>query len=210
MSGARSSSHRLSLVAMVSLGSIVVGVACIGWALINIRADSVPSVPFQARSTGDGAVSTASVDPSGTVAKKVVYPKDPPEGQTLGSLSIPALKQAFRIIQGTRTDDLKKGVGHMTQTALPGQADNCVLSGHRDTVFSGLGALKIRDRLIVQTAAGTFTYQISRIRIVHKNDRTVVVHADRAVLTVSTCYPFHYVGSAPDRYVLVADLVAPR
>ena len=210
MSGARSSRRRLSLVAMVSLGSIVVGIACIGWALVNIRAESVSTTPLPASSTGDGVVPTGSVDPSGTVAKKVVYPKGPAEGQTLGSLSIPALKQAFRIIQGTRTDDLKKGVGHMTQTALPGQADNCVLSGHRDTVFSGLGALKIRDRLIVQTAAGTFTYQISRIRIVHKNDRTVVVHTDRAVLTVSTCYPFHYVGSAPDRYVLVADLVAPR
>lgn len=190
---------------------MVLGIACIGWALMNIRAQSVSSaMPSQARSTGDDAVPTGSVDASDTRPENVVYPKDPAEGEALGSLSIPALKQDLPIIQGTRTADLKKGVGHMTQTALPGEADNCVLSGHRDTVFSELGGLKVRDRLIVQTAAGTFTYQIRRIRIVPKNDRTVVVHTDRAVLTVSTCYPFHYVGNAPKRYVLIADLVTPQ
>ena len=96
----------------------------------------------------------------------------------------------------------------MVQTAMPGEPDNCVISGHRDTVFTDLGKLKVDDKLIVETAKGTFTYQIRGIRIVHKSDRTVVVPADRAVLTVSTCYPFRYVGAAPDRYVLSADLVA--
>lgn len=211
MSRTRSSRPRSSLVAIVSLGSIVLGIACIGWALMNIRAQSVSSaMPIPAKPTAAGAVPTGSVTASDARARKVVYAKSPAAGEALGTLSIPALKQTLPIVQGTGTDDLKKGVGHMTQTELPGEAGNCVLSGHRDTVFSGLGRLKIRDRLVVQTAAGTFTYQIRRIRIVHKNDRTVVVHTDHAVLTVSTCYPFRYVGSAPDRYVLIADLVAPH
>jgi sortase A len=90
---------------------------------------------------------------------------------------------------------------------MPGEADNCVISGHRDTVFSGLGSLEKGDVFVLETATGTHTYKISRIRIVHKDDRTVVVPTDHAVLTVSTCYPFQYVGSAPDRYVLIADLV---
>lgn len=128
----------------------------------------------------------------------------------MGSLSIPALKQKLPIIEGTGTDDLKKGVGHFIKSVLPGERDNCVLSGHRDTVFARLGELKIGDRLIVETSAGTYTYQIKRIRIVHKDDRTVIVPTDHAVLTVSTCYPFHYIGSAPDRYVLSADLVGRR
>lgn len=127
----------------------------------------------------------------------------------LGILSIPALKQTFPIIEGTGTKELKKGVGHMPTTVLPGEPDNCVLSGHRDTVFTRLGRLKTGDEFIVQTAAGTFTYKITRIRIVGRNDRTVVVPTDHAVLTVSTCYPFDYVGDAPKRYVLIADLVAP-
>jgi len=101
-------------------------------------------------------------------------------------------------------------VGHLVQTAMPGEADNCIISGHRDTVFTRLGEVKKGDLLVMETATGTYTYKVSRIRIVHKDDRTVVVPTDHAVLTVSTCYPFQYVGAAPDRYVLIADLVAEQ
>ena len=59
----------------------------------------------------------------------------------------------------------------------------------------------------VETSAGTFTYEIKRVRIVDKDDKTVIVPTDHAVLTVTTCYPFDYIGNAPDRYILVADLV---
>jgi sortase A len=62
----------------------------------------------------------------------------------------------------------------------------------------------------VQTAAGTFSYEVKRIRIVHQDDRTVIVHTDHAVLTLTTCYPFHFIGSAPDRYIVSADLVARK
>jgi sortase A len=185
---------------------------------MNIGAQSVHSASpttvavKQVRPTGEDVARTTSGQQSDTQSDtpspdKVLYPKHPAQGDTMGSLSIPALKQKLPIIEGTGTDDLKKGVGHFTHSALPGEKDNCVLSGHRDTVFARLGELKIGDRLIVQTSAGTYTYQIKRIRIVHKDDRTVIVPTDHAVLTVSTCYPFHYIGSAPDRYVLSADLV---
>jgi sortase A len=132
----------------------------------------------------------------------------PAEGDNVGSLTIPALKQKLPIIEGTGAEELKKGVGHFIQSVLPGEQDNCVLSGHRDTVFSNLGKLNIGDQLIVQTSAGTFTYEIKRIRIVDKDDKTVIVPADHAVLTLTTCYPFQFIGSAPDRYILIADLVA--
>jgi sortase A len=138
---------------------------------------------------------------------KILYPLYPVKGDNIGTLSIPVLKQKLPIIQGTGVDELKKGVGHFIQSALPGEKDNCVLSGHRDTVFAKLGKLKIGDQLIVQTSAGTFIYEIKRIRIVDKDDKTVIVPADHAVLTLSTCYPFHFVGNAPDRYILSADLV---
>jgi sortase A len=138
-----------------------------------------------------------------------VYSAHPKKGERLGTLSIPALQETLPIIEGTDASQLKQGVGHFAGSVLPGANDNCVLSGHRDTVFTGLGKLKVRDRLVVETAAGAFTYQIRRIRIVHKDDQSVIVPADHAVLTVTTCYPFNYVGSAPDRYILVADLVGP-
>ncbi|HSQ21574.1 MAG TPA: class D sortase, partial [Coriobacteriia bacterium] len=137
----------------------------------------------------------------------ITYPLDPTTGEILGTLTIPALRQSFPVIEGTGTEELKRGVGHLIQTAMPGEPDNCVISGHRDTVFSRLGELEKGDVFVIETATGTYTYEISRVRIVHKDDRTVVVPTDHAVLTVSTCYPFQYVGSAPDRYVLIADLI---
>lgn len=183
------------------------------WALANIVAGSSPVVSSTApaRTAIGASIPTSSADASRTARpKQVVYPIDPAKGDILGTLTIPALKQSFPVIEGTGTEELKRGVGHLVQTAMPGEADNCVISGHRDTVFSRLGELRKGDLLTVETATGTHTYKIRRIRIVHKDDRTVVVPADHAVLSVSTCYPFQYVGAAPDRYVLIADLVAGR
>jgi LPXTG-site transpeptidase (sortase) family protein len=136
-----------------------------------------------------------------------LYPIQFGEGESVGSLAIPTLMQKFPIIQGTGQNELKKGVGHFIQSVLPGEEDNCVLSGHRDSVFAKLGQLKIGDPLVVQTAAGKFTYEIMQIRVVDKTDKTVIVPADHAILTLTTCYPFKYFGNAPDRYIIIADLV---
>jgi sortase A len=130
------------------------------------------------------------------------------EGDHIGNLKIPALNKRLPIIEGTAADELEKGVGHFVGSALPGEEDNCVLSAHRDTFFAELGRLEIGDQLIVETSTGTYTYEIAGIRIVDKDDRTVIVPTERAVLTLTTCYPFRYVGSAPDRYIVSADLVA--
>jgi sortase A len=101
---------------------------------------------------------------------------------------------------------LKKGVGHFTQSVLPGEEDNCVLSGHRETVFRRIGRLKLGNQLIVQTSAGIFTYQVTGTRIVQANDKTVIVPTDHAVLTLTTCYPFYAPGYFPDRYIVSAAL----
>lgn len=98
-------------------------------------------------------------------------------------------------------------MGHFIQSVLPGEQDNSVLSGHRDTVFREIGDLLIGDLLIVETSAGIFTYEVTGTRIVDKDDQTVIVPTDHAVLTLTTCYPFRYVGPAPDRYIVSADLL---
>ena len=80
-----------------------------------------------------------------------------------------------------------------------------VLSGHRDTVFQDLGDLEIGDELIVHMSYGTFTYIIQETEIVDADDRTVIrPTAPDEVLTVTTCYPFGYIGPAPDRYIIYA------
>ena len=136
------------------------------------------------------------------------YPKTPEIGDLMGELIIPKLEASLPIIHGTDEDELEKGVGHFAQSVMPGENDNSVLSGHRDTVFRELGEVGKGDTLIVKTHSGTFTYKVRQVRIVDEDDRTVIVPKPRATLTVSTCYPFDYVGYAPDRFILVADLVS--
>lgn len=136
-----------------------------------------------------------------------LYPARPKIGEQIGELSIPKLSKSLPIFHGANEDELAKGVGHFTGSVLPGEKDNSVLSGHRDTVFRQLGRIGKGDLLIVRTSAGEFTYKVMRTRIVDADDRTVIVPKPRATLTVTTCYPFSYIGDAPQRYILIADLI---
>jgi sortase A len=167
--------------------------------------------------TGSPATSAAAnvvkaeSDPSPVLpATDGLYPAYPAEGDNIGSLTIPALTQKLPIFQGTGVKELQEGVGHFSQSVLPGEEDNCVLSGHRETVFRQLGNLKIGDQLIVQTSAGTFTYEVTGTRIVKADDKTVIVPANHAILTLTTCYPFNTPGYFPDRYVVSASLIGER
>jgi sortase A len=201
---------------VLSLGFLILGIGFICWALINIRGQAVPSLAIEPKPTSSipaahvykfSEVSSFPVE-SANLPKpdEILYPIRPENGDTIGTLTIPALNQVLPIIHGADEDELKKGVGHFAQSVLPGESNNSVLSGHRDTVFRQLGKLRIGDQLITKTAAGTFTYVINLTRIVHKDDKSVIVPTDHAVLTVTTCYPFYYVGDAPDRYIITADL----
>lgn len=136
-----------------------------------------------------------------------LYPVRPATGEEIGELLIPKISASLPIFHGTDEDELEKGVGHFAGSVLPGEADNSVLSGHRDTVFRKLGEVTIGDLLVVNTSAGEFTYKVRKVRIVDADDRTVIVPKPRATLTVTTCYPFNFVGDAPQRYILIGDLV---
>ncbi|WP_071461320.1 class D sortase [Bacillus massilinigeriensis] len=142
--------------------------------------------------------------------EKVLYSTRPAEGEMMGELSIPKINATLPIYHGTDEDELEKGVGHYAGSVLPGEKDNSVLSGHRDTVFRKLGEVGKGDLLVVKTNAGEFTYKVRKVRIVDADDRTVIVPKPRATLTVTTCYPFSYIGDAPERYILVADLTEQK
>jgi len=118
----------------------------------------------------------------------------------MGELYIPKLEATLTIFHSTDEDELVKGVGHYADSVLPGEKDNSVLSGHRDTVFRRLGEVDKGDLLVVRTTAGEFTYKVHQVRIVDADDRTVIVPKPRATLTVTTCYPFQFIGDAPALY----------
>jgi len=182
---------------------MVLGIGFFSWAMFNILVQSnFSKSKFLPRDTSVPDTSLVLSSPD-----KILYPRYPEQGDNIGMLSIPALNREIQIYQGTDDKELKKGIGHFIQSVLPGEKDNCIFSGHRDTVFRQIGNLKIGDLLIVQTSAGTFTYEVDGTRIVHEDDKTVIVPTANAVLTMTTCYPFSYIGYAPDRYIVSAALV---
>ena len=148
-----------------------------------------------------------TVGANGSTDPTVNYAPYPKIGDVIGTISLPSIKEKLPIIEGTDDAQLKRGVGHFVGSVLPGVKDNSVLAGHRDSVFSNLGKLVLGDSVVVRTTAGQFTYLVTRFRIVMANDRTVIVPTPTAVLTLSTCYPFRYIGSAPKRYIVTADLI---
>lgn len=186
---------------------LLLGIAGIGFAGVQIyqMRTSVGNQVLPALAPLDHPISSQSGDE--TAARAVVYSPYPKVGEVIGTLSIPSLEQKFPIIEGTDDGELKRGVGHYVRSVLPGISDNSVLAGHRDSVFSQLGKLALGDPLVVRTTAGRFTYMVSNFRIVMADDRTVIVPTTSAVLTLSTCYPFRYIGNAPKRYIVTADLV---
>ncbi len=135
------------------------------------------------------------------VHKEEFHPKD---GDVIGLLHIPKLDKTLPIIEGTDEDMLEKGVGHYSSTVFPGDGEQILLSGHRDTVFRKFGELEVGDRFIVEMPYGSFEYEFKDSEIVGADDETVIGNKGEEVLTLSTCYPFSYIGPAPDRYIIYA------
>ncbi|HAQ07082.1 MAG TPA: class D sortase [Bacillus bacterium] len=138
------------------------------------------------------------------------YSGSPQKGERIGKITIPKLGASVPVYEGTSDDELGKGAGHFSESVLPGENNNSVISGHRDTVFRSLGEVGEDDLIQVETNEGEFTYRVEKVRIVDANDRTVIVPKPEATLTVTTCYPFDFIGDAPERYVLVAKLIESK
>ena len=125
--------------------------------------------------------------------------------ETVGVLTIPSLdNRAIGIVEGADEDALAHGVGRVESTAFPGQGEQIVLSGHRDSVFRNFDRLDLGDTFIVDMPYGTFEYEIREIDIVDADDTTVIGPMGEEVLVVSTCYPFGFIGPAPQRAVFYA------
>lgn len=145
-----------------------------------------------------------------TKTKTVKMPTVYNTGDQVGYLDIPRIGNQYDIFWGTGEDTLKKGVGlHESRwTVAPGESGHVVLSGHRDTVFRKLKQVQQGDHLYVNFEGTTYDYQVRDIWITDEDDRSVIVRKNKPTLTLTTCYPFDYLGSAPQRYIIQAELVA--
>lgn len=125
-------------------------------------------------------------------------------GDVVGQLTIPKLDGVLPIVEGINEEELSKGVGHYQGTNFPLDNDQIVLSGHRDTVFRGMGKLEIGDTMTVSLPYGDFEYEIYEMYVTGADDLSVIVPHEEETLTVTTCYPFDFIGNAPDRYIINA------
>ncbi|MEX3914276.1 class D sortase [Bacillus paralicheniformis] len=129
----------------------------------------------------------------------------PQTGDVAGLLTIPSINAELPIVEGTDPNDLAKGVGHYKGSFYPEQNGQIVLSGHRDTVFRRAGELRKGDTLRVDTGYGGYDYIIKDMKIVSKDDNSIItLQHEKEELILTTCYPFSYIGDAPDRYIIYA------
>jgi sortase A len=133
------------------------------------------------------------------------------EGEVLGELQVPRLGLNAIVIQGDSAALLRRAVGHLSNSALPGQQGNVALAGHRDTFFRPLRDIRVGDEVRFKTAEHVFEYRVVWIEVVAPTDIRVLESSTEHVLTLLTCFPFHYVGPAPKRFVVRArEVEAPR
>jgi len=144
-------------------------------------------------------------------ARPAPPPVQPPAPQSvIGRLLIPRLHLRAMVREGTDAHTLDVALGHITGTALPGQNGNIAIAGHRDTLFQCLRNVARGDLILFQTTHGTYTYHVDRIGVVTPRDVGVLAPGAYSALTLVTCYPFRYVGAAPDRLIVKARLVSTR
>jgi sortase A len=138
---------------------------------------------------------------------KVSLPRAAPkEGDLLGRIEIPRLGATVAILEGTTSRTLRLGVGHIMGTALPGEQGNVGIAGHRDTYFRALKDIRSGDEIQIQTATGLSHYEVDWVQIVAPGDTGVLAPSAKSELTLVTCYPFHFIGAAPERYVVHAQM----
>jgi len=129
------------------------------------------------------------------------------EGEVLGRMEISRLGMSIVILEGTSSRTLRLGVGHIAGTAFPGEPGNIGIAGHRDSYFRALKDIRSGDEIGIQTATGPSHYLVDRVQIVELNDIAVLAPTAIPGITLVTCYPFYFVGPAPQRFVVHAHHV---
>lgn len=190
---------------VLSFGSalIVAGAAVLGVYWRNLR-DAA-----QAQQRAKEWLKSASVRPATqgwAPAPAIAHPIH--RGDPVGELDIPRLHLSIIIFEGDDARILKLGGGHIPGTALPPLNGNIGIAAHRDTFFRPLRGIHQNDEITLRTPAGTFQYRVTQTEIVPPSNMHVLAPAPGRDLTLVTCYPFHYVGNAPQRFIVHARKTA--
>jgi sortase A len=122
----------------------------------------------------------------------------------LGVMEIPRLGISTVVEEGVDASTLWEAVGHIPGTAMPGQNGNSALAAHRDTYFSGLGEVETGDLIVFRSPTANYRFRVESTKIVDGAATDALPDSASPTLSLITCYPFHYVGSAPQRFIVTA------
>jgi sortase A len=199
-----SSAPRLSLLCW-SRFFFLAGIVALGY----VAATLIDEKLYQARATAEFAEALSAPKPTlpGDVAPSSPAPAVAGSRTPLGRIEISSLGVAAMILEGTDDKTLRRAVGHIPGTALPGQPGNVGLAGHRDTFFRALRNIHKDDEITLQTLNGLYRYSVDLTQVVDPGQTEVLNRSDDSILTLVTCYPFYFVGSAPQRFIVRAHRI---
>lgn len=182
--------RRLFALLFILVGLAVIAAA--GFALFwsdELQRMYVPTLPSIERHSGSGSA------PS-TEAR---------EGAPIGLIEIPRLGLSSVVLEGDDTEALLLGVGHLSDTPLPWHGGNTVFAAHRDTFFRPLAHIRKNDVIKFSTADAEFEYVVTELKVVEPTAVEVLKPTTAATLTLITCFPFDYIGPAPQRFIVRAE-----
>ena len=131
-------------------------------------------------------------------------PPPVPDVGLVGRMEIPRLNLSVMVVEGTGKSVLDRAAGHIVGTGLPGTAGNVGIAAHRDTLFRPLRNIKRDDIVTLTTLRGLYHYRVVSMKVVSPSDVAVLDPDGDEILTLVTCYPFYFIGSAPDRFIVRA------
>ncbi|HKB07663.1 MAG TPA: class D sortase [Candidatus Polarisedimenticolia bacterium] len=188
----------------------LLGGACmVGGAALLLGAASI-SLQERVWQEGHAALfqsARAGGDRQAPLPPAVLTAHPPLRGEALAHLSIPRLGIGSVVVEGTDPDSLRLGPGHLEGSALPGQPDNCIIAGHRDGAFRRLRTARPGDIVEITGRTRVDHYRIDSVETVPKDDLRPLAPSSEPILTLVTCYPFHYIGKAPMRFIVRASLL---
>lgn len=201
---------------------IVIGVLCLGaWAYVWIdaqiyqyRENRLLEQAEAARSNPQATSRAAETDALGAfreerspsrAEKTRSEPLEP--GSLVGRVEIPRIGVSAIVLEGVDKKTLRRGVGHIPETPLPEGGGNVALAAHRDSFFRSLKDIRKNDIITLKTLENTYYYRVDWTEIVRPEDTHVLADSGAPELTLVTCYPFYYVGSAPKRFIVRAERV---
>jgi sortase A len=193
-------------------------IACYGAVRVDAEASRREGIESFTRlsvapSTVSREITSASTDQSrwsaGRIRAYVLDVTARPRAVPEALLRIPSVKLIVPVYADSSAESLNRGAGLISGMAGPRAAGNTGIAAHRDGFFRALKDVALGDRIEIENLSGTRVYRVSALYIVNPDDTRALRPTARSTVTLVTCYPFYYVGSAPQRYIVRAIAIDP-